>query len=226
MENISSVHKFFETDVGQRNSGVYKFVELSSKIENKDINTWNHSQRVAELAVLIGKEMGLSEKNLDTLRYGGLLHDIGKTEVPDNILFKNTKLSDGEYSIIKKHTFVGAEILSDALKESSEESFGNSNVMSNVVPIIKYHHERYDGKGYPERLVGEEIPLTARIMAVADSFDAMYSKRVYKDGMKLEDVVKEIKINRGTQFDPTVADAFLNIINNDFEDVKKIEEMY
>ena len=185
---------------------------LRYTVEAKDPYTRGHPDRVSEYAVLIGKKMGLSDEQLKTLRIGGLFHDIGKIGVPDSILLKNAKLSNDEYSEIKHHPSIGAHILS------------NATIFSDIIPIVKYHHERYDGKGYPENLVGDEIPLLARITAVADAFDAMSSNRTYRNSLDMNVIIEEIKRNKGTQFDPQIADIFLNILENEFESIKKIQE--
>lgn len=187
---------------------------LRNTIEAKDPYTRGHSDRVSEYSVLIGEKMGLSEKDLETLKIGGLFHDIGKIGISDNILRKQTKLSDDEFSEIKHHTEIGTRILS------------NATVFKEIIPIVKYHHERYDGKGYYGSSSGEEIPLMARITAVADSFDAMNSKRPYRDRLDMSVIKDEISKNRGTQFDPRVADTFLNILENDYDKIKDIENRF
>ena len=141
---------------------------LRQTVEAKDPYTRGHSDRVSEFAVLIGTKMGLDEKTIHILKIGGLFHDIGKIGIPDSILLKESKLSDDEYSQIKNHPTIGAHIL------------GNATVFQDIIPIVKYHHERYDGRGYPSQLAGTDIPLIARITAVADAFDAMTSKRTYR----------------------------------------------
>lgn len=176
--------------------------------------TRGHSERVSKYAVLIGNKMNLSDEEIRILRVGGLFHDIGKIGTPDSILLKESKLSDEEYDKIKRHPLIGAEILS------------NSQGFKDILPIVKYHHERFDGSGYPENLKGEEIPLLARITAVADSFDAMNSRRTYRDRLDLDKIISEIEAGKGTQFDPDVVDAFLDILKNDFESVRGIQESY
>lgn len=179
-----------------------------------DSYTKGHSDRVSEYAVLIGKKLGLSDEDINTLRVGGLFHDIGKIGVPDSILSKDSKLTDDEYSEIKKHPTIGADILS------------NDTIFSNVLPVVKYHHERYDGNGYPGKLKGEDIPYLARITAIADSFDAMTSKRTYRDSLPLDVVKSEIKRCKGSQFDPNYADAFLDILNNEYSKIEEIRAKY
>lgn len=184
---------------------------LRYTVEAKDPYTKGHSDRVSEYCVLIGKELGLDERTLKTLRIGGLFHDIGKIGIPDSILLKEAKLTADEYSEIKHHPSIGAHILS------------NATIFSDIIPIVKYHHERYDGRGYPENLTGEEIPLLARITAIADSFDAMASRRIYRNSLDIETIIREITNNKGTQFDPTIADVFLDILKNHFELIDKIQ---
>ena len=183
-------------------------------VEAKDLYTRGHSDRVSEYSVLIGKKLGLNDDDIRRLRIGGLFHDVGKIGVPDSILQKNAKLTDDEYSQIKNHPTIGAHILSTA------------SIFQDIIPIVKHHHERYDGKGYPSRLKGEEIPYLARIAAVADSFDAMTSKRVYRDSLPMDIVISEIEKNKGTQFDPQIADAFLDILRNDFGSIEEIMKKY
>ena len=183
-------------------------------VEAKDTYTRGHSDRVSEYSVLIGKKLGLNEEDIRILRIGGLFHDIGKIGVPDSILQKNGKLSDDEYSEIKNHPTIGAHILSSA------------SMFQDILPIVKHHHERYDGKGYPSQLKGEDIPYIARIAAVADAFDAMTSRRVYRDSLPIDVVIEEIEKNKGTQFDPNIAEAFLEILKNDYEEIKNIQEKF
>lgn len=187
---------------------------LRYTVEAKDTYTRGHSDRVSEFAVLIGQKMGLSEAELKILKIGGLFHDIGKIGIPDSILLKESKLSDDEYSEIKHHPSIGAHILS------------NATIFADIIPIVKYHHERYDGRGYPENLVGENIPLLARITSVADAFDAMSSRRTYRNNLEMEVIKEEIRKNRGTQFDPKAADIFLDILENEFDKIKEIQEKY
>lgn len=187
---------------------------LRYTVEAKDPYTKGHSDRVAEFSVLIGKKLGLSEEDLKTLRIGGLFHDIGKIGIPDSILLKDSRLTPDEYSEIKHHPSIGTHILS------------NATIFSNIIPIVKYHHERYDGRGYPENLKGEEIPFLARIATVADAFDAMSSKRTYRNNLEISTIIDEIKNNSGTQFDPKIAEVFLDIIENEFDLIKDIQEKY
>ena len=154
---------------------------LRYTVEAKDRYTRGHSDRVAEFSVLIGKYLGLSEKDLKVLRIGGLFHDIGKIGVPDSVLLKKGSLTDYEYSEIKNHPSIGKQILS------------NATIFQDMIPIVYYHHEKYDGTGYPSGLKGNDIPFFARITAVADTFDAMSTKRSYRNALPLSVVRNEIE---------------------------------
>ena len=186
---------------------------LRFTVEAKDAYTRGHSDRVSEYSVLIGKTLGLSDNDLKILKIGGLFHDIGKIGIPDSILLKTTKLDDDEYSEIKNHPAIGAHILS------------NATIFKDIIPIVKHHHERFDGNGYPGKLKGEEIPYLARIAAVADSFDAMTSKRSYRDSLPLDVVKEELLRNRGTQFDPEITDVFLGILESNPEEIERIQKL-
>ena len=163
---------------------------------------------------MIGEKLGLSEEQIKLLKIGGLFHDIGKIGIPDRILLKTEKLTDDEYSEIKNHPAIGTHIL------------GSAVIFKEIIPIVKHHHEKFDGKGYPSGLKGEEIPYLARIAAIADTFDAMTSRRSYRDALDLQIVKDEIEKCKGTQFDPKLADVFLDILNNDFDKIKVIQEKY
>lgn len=187
---------------------------LRYTVEAKDPYTRGHSDRVSAYSVLIGKYLNLSDEDLKTLEVGGLFHDIGKIGIPDSILLKESRLTDDEYSEIKNHPSIGAHILC------------NAAIFQDIIPVVKHHHERYDGHGYPGQLKGEDIPYMARIAAVADTFDAMTSKRTYRDPLPLEVVTAEIEKCSGTQFDPEIAKVFLDILNNHYNEVQEIQEKY
>ena len=158
-----------------------------------------HSQRVAFYALMLSKELGMSGKEQKHIYLAGLLHDIGKLGIPDSCLFKPGKLTGEEWREIKKHPVFSYEILS-AIPETE-----------NISVMALYHHERYDGKGYPEGLRGEAIPLGARLLAVADSFDAMTSYRVYRPQMSFQVAIEELCRCAGTQFDPRFVEAFCRL---------------
>ena len=187
---------------------------LRYTVEAKDSYTRGHSDRVSSYSVLIGQKLGLSDNDINTLKIGGLFHDIGKIGIPDSILLKDSRLTDDEYSEIKNHPAIGAHILS------------NATIFADIIPIVKHHHERFDGNGYPGKLKGEQIPYLARIAAVADAFDAMTSKRTYRDSLPLDIVKQEIEKNKGTQFDPILADVFLDILNNEYEKIEEIKQKF
>lgn len=171
-------------------------------IDAKDPYTNGHSNRVAKYTRMIAKELGYEGEELDRIYYIALLHDCGKIGVPDNILGKPGKLTDEEFQIIKSHTVRGGEIL-HAFKSLEDVDEG-----------ARFHHERYDGRGYPEGRAGEDIPFIARMICVADSFDAMNTNRVYRNKLSKEKVIEEIETNKGKQFDPKVADVMLNLIRS------------
>ncbi len=181
-------------------------ITLVNTIELKDPYTKEHSQRVASLSLLIAEKMGLSDERKEKLMYASLLHDIGKIAVKGSILNKNGSLTEEEYEEVKKHTILGATLVKGI------------SYLRGVSDIIRHHHERWDGKGYPDGLKNGEICLEARILAVADSFDAMISDRPYRKAFSFEDALNEIKKNIGTQFAPDVAKVFLSI---PLEEIKK-----
>ncbi|MCR4791813.1 MAG: HD-GYP domain-containing protein [Lachnospiraceae bacterium] len=176
---------------------------LAHTIDAKDKYTRGHSVRVAKYSRMIAERMGLPEEDLDNAYYYGLLHDIGKIAVPNDIINSPSKLTEDEYSVIKVHPVVGNDILGE-IKSRPDLAIG-----------ARYHHERFDGTGYPEGKAGEEIPLLARIISVADSYDAMTSNRSYRDYLPQEKVKKELVENKGTQFDPNIVDYMIQIIDED-----------
>ena len=174
---------------------------LVTTIEAKDEYTRGHSHRVAEYSALIAKELGWKQKDIFHLRNAAHLHDIGNIGIPDAILNKPARLTDEEYAVIKEHTIIGAEILK------------NITLVKHVVEVARSHHECYDGTGYPDGLKGEEIPIQARIVAVADSYDAMRSRRIYRNTLKPEAIYEQFQKNRGVQFDPEITDTFLRLLD-------------
>ena len=187
---------------------------LRYTVEAKDSYTRGHSDRVSAYSVLIGEELGLYDKDLRVLKIGGLFHDIGKIGISDTILLKPGKLTDDEYSELKRHPAIGKQIVA------------NSTIFRDLIPIIYSHHEKYDGTGYPQKLKGDEISFLARIVSVADAFDAMTSKRSYRDKLELDYVKDQIRQCSGTQFDPEIANVFLNILENKFEKIEEIMDKY
>lgn len=178
---------------------------LSGVIEAKDTYTNGHSTRVAEYAGEIARRAGCIPSQQKDVYIMGLLHDIGKVGIPDAIVCKRAKLTDEEYGIIKEHPVLGAGILK------------NITDFPKLMTGARWHHERYDGTGYPDGLQGEDIPMEARMIAVADAYDAMTSKRSYRDALPQESVRRELENGRGTQFDPVFADIMLAMIEEDRE---------
>lgn len=171
-------------------------------IEAKDPNTKGHSERVAKYSRMIAKEMKYSQEDCNRIYYIALMHDCGKISIPITILQKPSRLTDEEYEEIKKHTTYGGRMLRDF------------NSIEDIDLGAKYHHERYDGKGYPDGISGEEIPMIARIICVTDSFDAMNSNRCYRPRLTKEEIMRELIENKGKQFDPYVIDCLIKLIEN------------
>lgn len=173
---------------------------LTAAIDAKDSYTFEHSIHVSEYAVELAKRLGLSNAEVRIAKEAGLLHDIGKIGIPENILQKKGKLTDEEYSIMKTHVTNSIEVI---------HYLPNMNY---VIPAVISHHERFDGKGYPKGIKEDKIPLLGRVLAICDAFEAIISKRPYKEAMSVEYAVAELENNKGTQFDPEVADTFIALI--------------
>lgn len=191
---------------------------IARTVDAKDENTSQHSVRVSEYSVLIAKKLGFGNEECENLRKTAMLHDIGKIGIPDSVLNKPAKLTDEEYAIMKSHVTIGAEILK------------NFTMIENVADGALYHHEKYDGSGYASGLKGEEIPLNARIIGIADAFDAMTANRVYRKKLDPDFVIGELKRCKGTQFDPKLVDIMLELIGDgtiNFEQIyeKKLSEV-
>ena len=185
-------------------------LSIARTVDAKDSNTSEHSFRVSEYSVAIARKLGYSDKKCENLRQMALLHDIGKIGIPDAILNKPAKLTDEEYEIMKSHVIRGGEILKDF------------SVIDNVNVGALYHHEKYDGSGYCLGLKGEEIPIEARIIGIADAFDAMTANRVYRKKLDINYVISELKRCRGTQFDPKLVDIMLSLIDDGSIDVESL----
>jgi len=181
---------------------------MVSTLDAKDPYTRGHSERVALIARRLGEELGLPPGDLDDIYLSGLLHDIGKVGVDDRILRKPDKLTDEEFDQVKKHPLIGYDILR-----------GLTN-LQRVLPGVRNHHEHYNGRGYPDALTGDQIPLMARIIAVADSYDAMCKDRPYRPGLKLKKIESILKHGRGKQWDPVVIDAFFRVRNDIVESMQ------
>lgn len=190
----------FKLYIDMRNVYFEMINTLTATIEAKDKYTEGHSRRVKKYVSWIAKEMKLPHNKIEILKYAALLHDIGKIGIPEAILNKPSGLSDNELDIIKKHPDIGYKILEDVdfLKQAKE--------------IIRYHHERYDGMGYPDHLSGNNIPLESSIMAVADAFDAMTSERPYRKAMSYQEALNILKKNSGAQFSPEIVEHFIKVL--------------
>jgi putative nucleotidyltransferase with HDIG domain len=171
---------------------------LAAAVDKRDPFTARHSERVKQIAVDIGSVMRVSDYDLEALEWGGLLHDVGKIGVPDNVLLKQERLTREERMIMNAHPVLGAQIIAPVTKLAAE------------LPIIRHHHEWYNGSGYPDRLIGDEIPKLARILHVADAFEAMTAARPYRmTPLSNEQALAELRKFAGVQFDPEVVDAFV-----------------
>lgn len=203
---------FYHERVSSMQSGMITF--MAEVVENRDDNTGGHIRRTAEYVASIAKELKregiystiLTDRYLSDMVVAAPLHDIGKIHIPDSVLNKPGKLTEEEFEIMKTHTTAGEELLTHAKAE-----LGESGYLNTAVEMAAYHHEWWNGKGYPYGISGEEIPLCARIMAVADVFDALTSKRCYKNAMPLEKAYAIIREEAGTHFDPAVVEAFLRV---------------
>ena len=183
---------------------------IASMIEAKDSYTQGHSIRVSEYSAKLAQKLGWDDTKVQNLKYIALLHDIGKVGIPDSVLNKPGKLTEIEYGIIKSHTSIGGDILND-VETITDAALG-----------AKYHHERYDGKGYPSGVSGNGIPEVARIICICDAYDAMNSKRVYRDKLSIETICKEFEDGKGKQFDPEYADVFLELIKSGELEIEEV----
>lgn len=199
-ERIMATTETQRTNRQLRGEGSFAILDaLITAVDNKDRYTRRHSEQVTEYALWIAEEMNMSEETLRQIRIGGLLHDVGKIGVPDEILRKPGRLTPEECEIIQRHSWIGALIVSAVPG------------MEGAVDAVRSHHERWDGHGYATQTMGDEIPIVGRILAVADAFSAMTSDRPYRRALSWEEALQEIRANRGTQFDPTIVDVFLRI---------------
>jgi len=197
---FSSIEKFQEELNSSENDIMATMKTLLTMVNGKDRYTYMHSEKVADYAAVIASELKLEPEQIKEIKLAGFLHDIGKLEVAAEILGKKGPLNDEEMENIKQHPRWGANML---------RSFRR---FATVLPAILHHHERYDGNGYPDGLAGEDIPVFARIITIADSFDAMISHRPYKRSLTLDEAIHELEKNTGTQFDPALARVFINVL--------------
>lgn len=199
-ENLEYMKRLDDSTEQLKKVTFQSITTIANTIDAKDEYTKGHSQRVSEYSYELAKEIGLSESEAEKIKSIALLHDIGKIGVPDSVLNKPGKLSNEEFNIMKQHPVVGAEILKDI------------NIVENLDIGAKYHHERFDGKGYPDGLTGEDIPFIARVISVADAYDAMSSNRVYRKRFSDNKILEELQKSKGTQFDPDIADGFIRLL--------------
>ena len=194
------VHKFTNEKIISQNHLMEMVTSLAGAIDAKDPYTKGHSTSVSRYSEALARSLNLPEEEVQRIRLGALLHDVGKIGIPENVLKKPDKLLDDEWEIMKQHPVIGAEKVlmpNEALHE--------------FIPIVKYHHEHYDGTGYPEKLKGEEIPYAARIVSVADAYHALISDRPYRKGMSVEKACEILKMGSGIQWDPDLVRHFITI---------------
>jgi putative two-component system response regulator len=184
-----------------RDSLLNSIKSLALALEAKDKYTSGHSQRVADIAVEIAQKLDMPPKEVEQLRFASLVHDIGKIGIKESVINKKEGLTDDEYAYISTHSVIGENILTPVIEDEE------------ILKMVRHHHERYDGRGYPDGLSAEQIPLGARILTVADMFDAMTSDRPYRKSVSPEMAINELRKHTATQFDPQVVDAFIGIMS-------------
>jgi len=191
------IKEFSELEINIQKETIHSIITL---LEKHDPYTKGHSENVARLSREFSSYLGLSEKRVQDIYWAGILHDMGKILLPQNILNKPTKLTMKEFEEIKRHPVYAYEV------------FKKSRSMKEIAKFIKHHHEKYNGKGYPDGLKGKDIPYESRIISIADAWDAMTSERVYKPGLSRSEAISEIMQNKGEQFDPQLAEKWLRFI--------------
>lgn len=203
VEVYTSILDEIKTNIDEKDIELVTSIKtLISVINAKDRYTYGHVERVVIYSRLMAEKLKLNEKDRDTLIYGAYMHDIGKINIPQDILMKKMKLTNDEWSQLKDHPANGVEIIKPVKS------------LQHVIPLIIGHHERYDGKGYPNNLKGEEIPFLARVLTVVDSFDAMTSNRPYNNRKSYDEAIDELRKCEGTQFDPDIAETFIEVITS------------
>ncbi len=229
MKLLNAYRELKSTNEKIKSSNLQVIQALSSAAEFRDNETGMHIKRMSNYSALIAKKIGLSQEECDDILYTSAMHDVGKIGIPDHILLKPASLSDEEWKIMKTHAFIGYKVLSRI----------NTDMMKKAAILAYTHHEKWDGSGYPRGLSGEDIPLEGRICAIADVFDALTSKRVYKPEFPIEKAVEILKEGRGNHFDPKLIDIFLDSMDEilaikekyqetdeDFEKQKELVELY
>ncbi len=207
-------NEFIKLSGKMRETYVESTNALVKAIDAKDKYTQAHSRNVSLYAVALAKAVGLNEKEISVIKNAGLLHDVGKIGIPQEVLLKEGKLSDEEYRAIKQHPVIGANILQ------------NVEFLKKEVPLILHHHERWDGNGYPYQLKGKEIPLGAQILSIADAYDAMTTDRSYRKKMEIQEAAEEIEKGKATQFNPWLVDEFITHVCNREKNNELINEAY
>ena len=203
-KKLKEIYRRFSTSTKPTNRAYIESIHaLVNLAEAKDPYTKKHSLKVSNYAVLLAKQMKLTREEIEVIKLAALLHDVGKLGVKEKVLLKNGSLSGTEYEEVKKHSGIGAEIIKPF------------RFFNDVVLIIKHHHEKYGGKGYPDGLEGKDIPLGSRILAIADCYDALTSKRAYRDAYSPEEAVDIMKKEDGSKFDPAFLETFMAYITSD-----------
>jgi len=195
-------HKFLSW--GDIDDSVYSVsYDLLKQVKHKDLYTYYHCLRVGNYSKKLAQSMGLDEYHQKAAEIGGLLHDIGKIGVDQSIVHKPSKLTDDEFKAMREHPDISAQMI-----DEKKTSF-NKNFLDYLIPIVRYHHERVDGKGYPHKIENQDIPLLSRVILVVDTLDAMKEDRPYRKGMPIELIIRELKRCSGTQFDPQIVKTFI-----------------
>ena len=194
------VNKFTNEEIINQNHLIDVVTSLATAIDAKDEYTKDHSTSVSRYAEALARALNLPEKEVERIKLGAMLHDVGKIGIPENVLRKPTKLSDDEWAIMKQHPTIGAE-----------KVLMPNKALHDLIPMVKYHHEHWDGTGYPEQLKGEEIPYTARIVSIADAFHALVSDRPYRKGLGVEKACEILKLGAGIQWEKEMVRTFIQI---------------
>jgi HD-GYP domain-containing protein (c-di-GMP phosphodiesterase class II) len=207
VELDESSHELFASYQELERGSLEAMATLNATVEAKDPYTAGHSERVRRISLAVGRELNLTPRQLGALGTAALFHDVGKIAVPDDILTKQGDLSPSEFAILSRHAVRGADIV------------GKLSRLQDAVPFVRHHHERWDGRGYPDGLAGSSIPIEAAIIAVADAWDAMTTSRPYRRALPIEHALSQIEAGRGRQFSPSVVDAFLTVVREHPEQV-------
>jgi response regulator RpfG family c-di-GMP phosphodiesterase len=181
---------------------IHTLKSLIVAINKRDLYTEGHCKRVTEMSMVLAERIGLADYERDVIRVVGPIHDLGKIGIPDAILLKPGKLTDEEYALMKGHSMYGEQIMN------------RFEILANEARIIRHHHERYDGRGYPDALCGKEIPVCSRVLAVCDTYDAMATNRPYRNALVVREILNEIERCKGSQFDPDIADSFIGMLKD------------